>query len=274
MEGLQHFFFRPIFIPGHIQRQKAEQLPGGAHVVGLPHIGGHKGEHLLLQKADVSLPVPGGHAVFQLGQQLPQLVSPAGGHGVCHTRQIAQQVPLNVAGGRPVAVAFQELEDIPPHPLGVRPGVGVPEHGKQGSAKAGPRLHLPAEEIQQLGLVHFQQLHHLGHLIRDALAHAGGDHCPLPEYQLGQGLPRALAPAQLLDKVLEIGVVADLFPRLARVLLLGAVVRPRHPVQVGNVLHLVITGGNWDITVDIRIVITRYRVGCSQKVRHFFTPLR
>ena len=33
-----------------------------------------------------------------LSGQIPQLVSPAGGHGVCHTRQIAQQVPLNVAG--------------------------------------------------------------------------------------------------------------------------------------------------------------------------------
>ena len=45
--------------------QFLKSYPGGAHVVGLPHIGGHKGEHLLLQKADVSLPVPGGHAVSQ-----------------------------------------------------------------------------------------------------------------------------------------------------------------------------------------------------------------
>ena len=242
--------------------------------MGLPHVGGHEGEHLLLQKADIPLPVPGGHAVFQLGQQLPQLVSPAGGHGVCHTGQVAQQVPLNMAGGRPVAVALQELEDIPPHALGIRPGVGVPEHGKQGPAKAGPRLHLPAEERQQLGLVHFQQPHDLGHLFGDAFAHAGGDHRPLPDHQAGQGLSRPLAPPQLLEEGLEIGVVADFLPRLARVLLLGAVVRPRYPVQVGDVLHLGITGGNWDITVDVGIVITRYRVGRSQKIRHFFTPLR
>ena len=69
------------------------------------------------------------------------------------------------------------------------------------------------------------------------------------------------ALAELLDKGLVIGVVPDLLPRLSGVLLFGAVVRPGHPVQVWDVLDLVIIGRNRNVSVDVCIVITRHRVG-------------
>jgi len=240
---------------------RAQQLPGGAQVVGGAHVGRHEGEHLLLDQVQVPLPVPGGDAVFQLGQQLAQLIPPAGGHGVRHPGQVAQQVALDVGGGGKVAVAFQEIQDVPPDPGGIRPGVGVPKQGKQGPAETGPCLHLRAEKLEELPLVHLQQAHDLGHLLGDALAHAGGDHRPLPGQELGQHLHPVLPLAELLDKGLVIGVVPDLLPRLSGVLLFGAVVRPGHPVQVWDVLDLVIIGRNRNVSVDVCIVITRHRVG-------------
>ena len=78
--------------------------------------------------------------------------------------------------------------------------------------------------------------------------------------------------AELLDKGLVIGVVPDLLPRLSGVLLFGAVVRPGHPVQVWDVLDLVIIGRNRNVSVDVCIVITRHRVGRAQKIGHISTP--
>jgi len=237
--------------------------------VGGAHVGRHEGEHLLLDQVQVPLPVPGGDAVFQLGQQLAQLIPPAGGHGVRHPGQVAQQVALDVGGGGKVAVAFQEIQDVPPDPGGIRPGVGVPKQGKQGPAETGPCLHLRAEKLEELPLVHLQQAHDLGHLLGDALAHAGGDHRPLPGQELGQHLHPVLPLAELLDKGLVIGVVPDLaVPLEVVILLVGPLVRFGDPAGVRNILYRRVVRRHRQISVGDCFVIPRYRVGCSQKIRH------
>ena len=180
-----------------------------------------------------------------------------------------------MGGGGIIAVAFQEFQDVSPHPVRSRPGISVAQKGKQRAAEAGTRLHLSRKELEQLTLVHFQQRHGLRDLLRDALAHAGGHHRPLPHQQAGQALGSARAPPQLLEEGLEIGVVPDLpRPRLTAVLLLGAVIRPSHPAGVRDVLDLGVVRRDRDVPVGDRIVITRYRVGRAQKIGHFFTPLR
>ena len=241
--------------------------------MGLADVGGHKGEYLLLEQADVPLPVPGGDAVFQPRHQLPQLIPPAGGHGVRHPGQIAQQVPLQMGGGGEIAVAFQKAQDIPLHPGGLRPGVSAPEHGKQGPAETGPCFQLRAQELEKLALVHLQHLHGHGHFLGNPLAHAGGNHRPLPRQQPCQDPCALLALAQLLDEGLEIGVVPDL-PALAGVLLFGAVVRAGDTVWVDDVLDRAAVRRDLGPPVDrcVCIVVTRHRVGYIHDFRHFSHP--
>ena len=50
-----------------------------------------------------------GRGVFQQGHQLPQLLPPAGGHGVGHSGHVPQDILLDVAGGGKLLESFHQL---------------------------------------------------------------------------------------------------------------------------------------------------------------------
>ena len=265
MEGLQQFFLGSVFIPCQIQRQHGQKRPGQSQVVGPLHIAGHIGDDPPLEEFHVALPVPGRHAVFQLGHQLPQLLRPAGGDGVGHVREVAQDIPLDMGGGAEVGIAAQKLQDVGPDAAGGGPGVRVAQQGEQRPAEAGARPELPHEKVQQLFLVHPEHLQNLTHLLGDPLAHAGEDHGPLPPgEEPGEALRHAGGVPQALEEGLVIGIVPDLAVPLEVVVLpVGSLVRSGDPAGVWDILHRRIVRRHRQIPVCDRFVIPRYRIGCS-----------
>ena len=209
VEQLQKIFHRAVLVAGHIQRQHGQKLTGRSHIVGALYIFRHIGDHTLLQQRQIPLAVACGDAVFQLGQQLVELGSPAGGHGVGHAPQFPQEVALDMGGGGKVGVAFEKLENVGLHGIRRGAGVGPPQQREQRAAEAGARAHLPLEKLKKLPLIHLQQLKGFGHLGGHALAHAGEHHRPLTGEQAGETFGHGGSGAKPLEEGLEIRVVAN-----------------------------------------------------------------
>ncbi len=270
MEALQELFLGAVLIPGHVQRQHGQKGPGGSHVVGPLHIGGHVGEDFLLEQLEVSLPIPGGDAVLELGRQVPELLRPAGRHGVRHGLEVPEEVALDVLGGVEVHVGLQKLQDVRPHPVGGGPVIGVAEQGEEGPAEAGAGFELALEEVQKLALVHPQHLQQAAHLLRDAGAEAGGDDDALPPREdAGEAVRQAGGVPQPLEEGLEIGVIADsAVPLQVAVLLFRPPVGADDLAGVGDILDLRVVRGNRDVPVDCGLVITGYRIGGAEQIGH------
>ena len=238
--------------------------------MGPLHVGGHVGEDLPLEKLEVPLPVSRGDAVLELGRQVPELLRPAGGHGVRHGLEVPEEVALDVGGGVEVHVGFQKLQDVRPHPLGGGPGIGAAEQGEEGPAEAGAGFELALEKVQKLALVHPQHFQQAAHLLRDAGAEAGGDDDALPPREdAGEAVRQAGSVPQPLEEGLKVGVVTDSpVPLEVAVLLFRPPVGADDLAGIGDVLNLSIVRGNRDIPVNRGLIITGYRVGGAEQFGH------
>ena len=234
------------------------------------HIGGHIGENLPLEELEVSLPVSCGDAVLELGRQLPELLRPAGGHGVRHGLEVPEEVALDMGCGVKVHIGLQELQDIRAHPLGGGPGVGAAEQGEEGPAEAGSGLELALEEVQELALVHPHHFQKPGHLLGNAGAEPGGDDDALPSGEdTGKAVRQARGVPQALEEGLEIGIIPDsAVPLEVAVLLFRPPVGADDLAGVGDILDLRVVRGNRNVPVNGGLVITGYRIGGAEQIRH------
>ncbi len=176
-----------------------------------------------------------------------------------------------MGGGGIIAVALEKLKDVPPQHLGIGAAVGLPQDGEQGPGKPVAQLHLRAEERGELPLVHFQHLQQGGHLHRDPLLHAGGDHPALEGAQhLGHGLGQAGSFAHALEEGEEIGIVAQRpAGGIAGVLPLRPVVGPGDPGGVRRVLQPGVVGDGGHVPVDVVGVVPWNCVGYAQQIWHW-----